>query len=63
VILRTARACCDTFPAILMALEDGLAQFVAFDGELRGLADELGSSHIKTEVGKPSRRVAQRMKV
>jgi hypothetical protein len=35
VILRTVRACGDTFPAILMALEDGLAELVAFDGNWR----------------------------
>jgi hypothetical protein len=39
MVLRTVRACGDTFPAILRALEDGLAEFVAFDGELGGCAD------------------------
>jgi hypothetical protein len=33
------QACGDTFPAILIALEDGLAEFVAFDGEFSGLSD------------------------
>jgi hypothetical protein len=39
VVLRTAVACGDTFRAILIALEDWLAEFVAFDGEFGGLAD------------------------
>jgi hypothetical protein len=39
VVLRTVRACGDTFRAILIALEDWLAEFVAFDGEFGGLAD------------------------
>jgi hypothetical protein len=39
VVLRTVRACGDTFAAILTPLQDGLAEFVAFDGELGGFAD------------------------
>jgi hypothetical protein len=39
VVLRTALACGDTFRAILIALEDWLAEFVALDGEFSCLAD------------------------
>jgi hypothetical protein len=39
VALRTVRACGDTFPAILVGLEDGLTEFVAFDGEFGCLCD------------------------
>ena len=41
-VLRTVRAWGDTFPAILVGLEGGLAEFVALDCEFGSLPDGAG---------------------
>jgi hypothetical protein len=49
--LRTVRACGDTFLAILIALEDRLAELVTLDREFRGFADGRAQGPVTAAAG------------